>query len=67
MFMLVYLAMFGTKKGSIVAYESSWALNFNTFSSGLSLSTKKLRTILCLKVKELMVLSVVDHLKSQNQ
>ena len=57
MFMLVYLAMFGTKKGSIVAYESSWAFNFNTFSSGLSLSTKKLSNTLGYRFQQTSVTS----------
>jgi hypothetical protein len=35
MFMLVYLAMFGVKKGSIIAYESSWNFNFNHFTQSL--------------------------------
>lgn len=55
--MLVYLAMFGTKKGSIVAYESSWAFNFNTFSSGLSLSTKKLSNTLGYRFQQTSVTS----------
>lgn len=46
MFMLVYLAMFGVKKGSIIAYESSWGFNFNVFTSALNFSTLKL-THLC--------------------
>jgi hypothetical protein len=45
MFMLVYLAMFGIKKGSIIAYESSWFFNFNIFNSTLGFYKKSLKEI----------------------
>ena len=34
--MLVYLAMFGVKKGSIIAYDSAWNFSFIHFSYGLA-------------------------------
>jgi NADH-quinone oxidoreductase subunit L len=46
MFMLVYLAMFGTKKGSIIAYESSWNFSFNHFSTSFASSAKNIQTLL---------------------
>ena len=45
MFTLVYLAMFGVKKGSIIAYESSWNFNFTQFASALSKQQLKLRSL----------------------
>lgn len=44
--MLVYLAMFGTKKGSIIAYESSWNFSFNHFSTSFASSAKNIQTLL---------------------
>lgn len=46
MFMLVYLAMFGVKKGSIVAYESSWNFSFNHFSTSIAHNVSNLQKLL---------------------
>jgi NADH:ubiquinone oxidoreductase subunit 5 (subunit L)/multisubunit Na+/H+ antiporter MnhA subunit len=57
MFMLVYLAMFSTKKGSIIAYESSWGFSFNAFSAGLSHNCNKLQHSLGYRFQQTSVTS----------
>jgi NADH:ubiquinone oxidoreductase subunit 5 (subunit L)/multisubunit Na+/H+ antiporter MnhA subunit len=42
MFTLVFLVMFGPKKGSIIAYLSSWDFHFRDQSYGTSINTKSL-------------------------
>lgn len=42
MFTLVFLVMFGPKKGSIIAYISSWDFHFNNHNYTTSLNTKTL-------------------------
>jgi hypothetical protein len=41
MFILVFLVMFGPKKGSIVAYQSSWEFNFSKQTQTLLFFLKK--------------------------
>lgn len=43
MFTLVFLVMFGPKKGSVIAYSPNWAFNFTQFLlAGTNLTTKPL-------------------------
>ena len=57
MFTLVYLAMFGVKKGSIVAYESSWNFNFSQFASALATMPAHLKSVFGYRFQQTSVTS----------
>jgi hypothetical protein len=57
MFVLVYLAMFGLKKGSIVAYDSAWNFNFTEFSKTLISSRCKYSSLLGYRFQQTVVTS----------
>ena len=57
MFTLVYLAMFGVKKGSIVAYESSWNFNFSQFASALATTPAHLKSVFGYRFQQTSVTS----------
>lgn len=57
MFTLVYLAMFGVKKGSIVAYESSWNFNFTQFASALAKQTLNMKSLFGYRFQQTSVTS----------
>lgn len=57
MFTLVYLAMFGVKKGSIVAYESSWNFNFSQFASALAATPAHLKSVFGYRFQQTSVTS----------
>ena len=57
MFTLVYLAMFGVKKGSIVAYESSWNFNFSQFASALATTPAYLKSVFGYRFQQTSVTS----------
>jgi hypothetical protein len=55
--MLVYLAMFGVKKGSIVAYDSAWNFSFNNFTNSLSKNKKAYTALLGYRFQQTTVTS----------
>jgi hypothetical protein len=57
MFMLVYLAMFGTKKGSIVAYDSAWNFSFTHFTNSLSKNNNHYSSLLGFRFQQTTITS----------
>ena len=55
--MLVYLAMFGVKKGSIVAYDSAWNFSFMEFNKATIFAQSKYLSLLGYRFQQTVVTS----------